>query len=89
MPIEYVETIDASFNYMKWHYITKEITLNIQLLVQDASFIEEETLLIAAFSDQKCICGTTAGLIRGFCLKTMREIFKMNTFNSIFQLFVH
>eukprot|EP01022_Parablepharisma_sp_SALTPOND_P021957 TRINITY_DN438_c0_g1_i1.p1 TRINITY_DN438_c0_g1~~TRINITY_DN438_c0_g1_i1.p1 ORF type:complete len:1370 (-),score=126.39 TRINITY_DN438_c0_g1_i1:2818-6927(-) len=82
-PTDHIESIDAGFNYMKWHFITKEVMTNIPLLLQDASYIEEEIGMVAVFCDQKCYIGTTAGLVRCFCLKTKQELFKISTFNSI------
>ncbi len=81
-PPEYIESIDTGFNYMKWHFITKEVVANHTLLVQDASYIEEESGLVAVFCEGKCFVGTTAGYIRGFCLKTKQELFRIQTFNS-------
>ena len=79
-----MESIDVSFNYMKWHYLTKNILEDIILLQQDASYIEEEFIIVATICNQKCFVGTNMGLIRGFLLKTKQELFKIPMFNSIF-----
>ncbi len=74
-----VESIDASFVYVRWSMHGKEIVESCPLLIQDASFIEEETGLAATFCDSKAFVGTSAGLVRCFCLKTKKELCRLST----------
>ena len=64
-----IESIDASFVYIKWNWETKEVFVTMNLFTQTASYLTREIGLFAATIGNIAFIATTAGYVRAFKLK--------------------
>ncbi len=69
-----MESIDASFRYIKWDWESREVVDSLELYPQAASYLEEEVALLATIIQSLAFVATSSGCIRVFSLRQNAEM---------------
>ncbi len=69
-----MESIDATFRYIKWNWESREVLRSLELFPQAVSYLEEETAILATIIQRLAFVATTGGCIRVFSLEKSLEM---------------
>ena len=78
---ELLESVDASFHYLKWDWESNVVVESIPMFPQSASYLEEELGVLCTVIQGYVFIASSAGYVRAFSLHKKNEIGKIQTEN--------